>query len=229
MGSETSYRVLIVEDDRSLADVVARALESAGFTSSVATTGANGMSQAESQEPELVILDLGLPDMDGTEVCRQLQEKSRIPVIMLTARAEEHQRVAGLETGATDYVTKPFSVRELVARVKTILRRLYGEQAYSPRVLRVGDLELDPDEYAARIAGEPVELTRTEFLILRTLMQNRGQVVTRDRLAEAVWGGEVQQGHVLEVHISNLRHKIEKDPRHPEHLITVRSIGYKIV
>lgn len=229
MDPETSHRVLIVEDDRGLADVVAQALESAGFTSSVATTGANGVSQAESHEPELVILDLGLPDMDGTEVCRQLQEKRKVPVIMLTARAEEHDRVAGLENGATDYVTKPFSVRELVARVKTVLRRLYGEMEYAPRVLRIGDLELDTDAHAARLAGEFIELTRTEFLILRTLMEHRGQVVTKDRLSEVVWGGEVQQSHVLEVHISNLRHKIEKDPRHPEHLITVRSIGYKIV
>jgi two-component system response regulator RegX3 len=230
MASEQPFKVLIVEDDSDLSAALARAFENAGFAAFVAGTGYNGLRQIKSQKPDIVILDLTLPDIDGVQICRKLQKKNHIPILMLTARTEEDNRVAGLEAGATDYVTKPFSVRELIARVKAILRRVYGEPPPQPTgILRVGPIELDPEGYTVKVGGDPVELTRTEFTILHTLMRNAGLVVTRDRLSEAIWGGRIEESHVLDVHISNLRRKIEADPRNPKHLITVRRIGYKIV
>lgn len=230
MALENGLKVLIVDDDRDLAAAVSRALENAGFRTVLASTASDALRLAESEEPDLIILDLTLPDMDGIEVCREVhRDDVSIPVIMLTARTDETERIVGLEVGADDYVTKPFSVKELIARVKAVLRRVRGQPSHTHSVIRAGDIELDLAGHVARVGGQPVELTRTEFLILRTLMQSLGAVVARENLAEAVWGTDLPDPHLLEVHVSNLRRKIEKDPRRPEHLLTVRAVGYKMV
>jgi DNA-binding response OmpR family regulator len=219
-----------VDDDADLAAAVSRALQNAGFVVAVAGSGADAIRAIEAAPPDLIVLDLNLPDMDGIELCRDLHSKVRIPVIMLTARTDEGERVRGLEVGADDYVTKPFSVKELVARVRAVLRRTHGvEAARSRSLLRCGNIELDLTGHVASVDGRPVDLTRTEFLILKTLMQNPGTVVSRSALAEAAWGTDIHDPHLLEVHMSNLRRKIEPDPRHPKHLITIRAVGYKIV
>ena len=229
MALQNGLKVLIVEDDRDLAAVVLKALQNAGFAASTAGSGAEALRQIEADSPNLVILDLGLPDIDGIELCRQIHAEYHIPIIILTARTDETDRIVGLEVGADDYVTKPFSVKELIARVKAVLRRVQGEPARPRDMLRVGDIELDLAGHAVVVNGKPVELTRTEFLILQTLMRNAGRVVPRSQLAQAVWGTDSTDPHLLEVHVSNLRRKIEKDPRRPKHLVTVRSVGYKMV
>ncbi|MCD6351119.1 MAG: response regulator transcription factor [Armatimonadetes bacterium] len=222
-------KILIVDDDRDLAAAVAKAIENAGFRTVLAATASDALRLVKEEDPDLMILDLTLPDMDGIEVCREVHRDSRVPVIMLTARTDETERVVGLEVGADDYVTKPFSVKELIARVKAVLRRVHGQPTRSRSLLRAGDIELDVAGHVVNVRGTPVELTRTEFLLLQTLMQNLGTVVRREDLARAVWGTELPDQHLLEVHISNLRRKIEKDPRRPEHLLTVRAVGYKMV
>jgi len=230
LALENGLRVLIVDDDRDLAAAVSRALENAGFKTVLASTASDALRMAATEEPDLIILDLTLPDMDGIEVCREVhRDDVSIPVIMLTARTDETERIVGLEVGADDYVTKPFSVKELIARVKAVLRRVRGQASQSRSVIRAGDIELDLAGHVVHVAGQPIELTRTEFLILQTLMQNLGAVVTRESLAEAVWGTDLPDPHLLEVHVSNLRRKIEKEPRRPEHLLTVRAVGYKMV
>lgn len=229
MAIQNGLRVLIVDDDLDLAAAVAKAFENAGFKTSIAGTGTEAMRKIESQPPHLVILDLGLPDVDGMEICREIHSNQHIPIIILTARTDETDRVVGLEVGADDYVTKPFSVKELIARAKAVLRRVQGAPPRPRDVLKAGEIELDLAGHAARVDGKPVELTRTEFLILQTLMRNIGRVVPRAQLAQAVWGMDLPDPHLLEVHVSNLRKKIEKDPRRPKHLVTVRAVGYKMV
>ena len=229
MALQNGLRVLIIDDDKILAEAVAKALENAGFQPAIAGTAGEGWRRLETEKPDLVILDLNLPDVDGLELCRDLRKETDTPVIMLTARTDETDRVVGLEVGADDYVTKPFSLKELVARVRAVLRRV-KDQAVQPReVLRAGEIELDLAGHSVTVDGQPVELTRTEFMILQTLMQNMGRVIQRDELARAVWGTDLPDPHLLEVHVSNLRRKIEKNPRRPEHLITVRGVGYKMV
>ncbi|MBC7287433.1 MAG: response regulator transcription factor [Armatimonadetes bacterium] len=226
---KNGLRILIVDDDRALAEAVARALENAGFHPTIAGTAMEGWRQIDQHRPDLVILDLNLPDVDGLELCRDIRRETDVPVIMLTGRTEETDRVVGLEVGADDYVTKPFSLKELVARVKAVLRRTHDRPAQVAEVLRTGEIQLDLAGHSATVNGQPVELTRTEFLILQTLMQNLGRVVTREALARAVWGTDLPDPHLLEVHLSNLRRKLEKDPRRPKHLQTVRGVGYKMV
>ncbi len=229
MTVKNGPHVLIVDDDAYICDVVARALENAGFRASVANTATIGIRRIEKENPDIVILDVMLPDMNGVEVCRSLVRDRELPIILLTARGDEDDRLSGLEAGATDYVTKPFSVRELVARVKAVLRRVRPHYPQTAQVLKVGDIELNVDGYSVTVRGEPIALTRTELMLLRVLMEQAGRVVPKDRLCRAVWGTDRSSSHVLEVHISNLRRKIEVDPRSPKHLITVRSIGYKLV
>ncbi len=229
MALQNGLKILIIDDDRTLSEAVARALENAGFQAAIAGTAGEGWRRIEADKPDLVILDLNLPDIDGIELCRDLRRDTDIPVIMLTARADETDRVVGLEVGADDYVTKPFSLKELIARVRAVLRRVRDQPVQPREVLRVGEIELDMGGHAVTVDGKPVDLTRTEFLILQTLMENAGRVVTREQLAHAVWGTNVPDQHLLEVHMSNLRRKIEKDPRRPKHLVTVRGVGYKMV
>ena len=229
MALHNGLKILIIDDDRTLSEAVAHALENAGFHASIAGTAGEGWRRIETERPDLIILDLNLPDIDGIELCRDIRREADIPIIMLTARADETDRVVGLEIGADDYVTKPFSLKELIARVRAVLRRAHNQPVQPRKVLRLGDIELDMAGHSVTVRGQPVELTRTEFLILQTLMQNAGRVVGREELANAVWGTDVPDPHLLEVHVSNLRKKIEKNPRRPEHLITVRGVGYKMV
>ena len=229
MALQNGLKILIIDDDRTLSEAVARALENAGFSAAIAGTAGEGWRRIDTEKPDLVILDLNLPDIDGIELCRDLRRSTDIPIIMLTARADETDRVVGLEVGADDYVTKPFSLKELIARVRAVLRRVRDMPVQPREVLRIGNIELDMAGHSVSVDGRPVDLTRTEFLILQTLMQNAGRVVSREELAHAVWGTNVPDQHLLEVHVSNLRRKIEKNPRRPKHLITVRGVGYKIV
>lgn len=229
MAPESRSKVLIVDDDRDLAAAVSRALQNVGFETVLASTAADGFRMVEAESPDLVILDLILPDMDGIQFCKELHQQVKIPVIMLTGRTDETERIVGLEVGADDYVTKPFSVKELIARVKAVLRRVQGQPVHSKSVLRVGNIELDVAGHIVTVGGEAVDLTRTEFLILETLMQKVGAVVSRSELSQVIWGKDLADPHLLEVHVSNLRRKIEKDARRPEHLLTVRAIGYKMI
>lgn len=222
--------ILIVEDERPIAMSVAFALRQEGFEAVTAEDGRRGLALARSRQPDLIILDLMIPEVDGLEFCRILRRESEVPIIMLTARAGEADRVAGLEMGADDYVVKPFSMRELVARVRAVLRR---RQAYGPGVqnrVRVGDLVIDVDRHTVTLGGSPIALTRREFELLRVMASNHGRVVPREVLLDRVWGDrDSVDPKTLDVHIRWLREKIEEDPSHPRRLLTVRGVGYRYV
>lgn len=225
----SGQNILIIDDDRLLAEGVAKALGNNGFQTTLAASGEDGLRQLSSAHVDMVILDLSLPDIDGVEVCRRIRRHSDIPIIMLTARTDETDRVVGLELGADDYVCKPFSLRELVARVKAVLRRVPSAPAGAGHVLRSGDIELDVEGMTVTKGGRLVDLTPTEIRILRVLMEARGRLVKRENLEQAVWGEPGSDPHVIEVHVSNLRRKLEDDPRKPQHLLTVRGLGYRWV
>src|SRR5512136_840837 len=228
-------KVLVVEDDRTLLDVLQYNLRQQGYDVLTAADGAAGLDTARGSKPDLVILDVMLPKMDGYEVCRILRRETTVPIIMLTAKTEETDRVVGLEVGADDYVTKPFSMRELIARVRAMLRRAVimkkeaesGAGAPAP-CLKAGDLEIDVSRHTVSRQGVNIELTRMEFALLEFLARNQGQVFSRDHLLEKVWGYDFSgDTRTVDVHVSWLRHKIETDPAHPKHLLTVRGVGYK--
>ncbi len=229
--NEASARVLVVEDQADLNEAIARVLQREGFQVLVAYRAAEALEVIEEGRADAVILDLNLPDMDGVDVCRRIREVSDVPVLMLTARTAEKERVAGLEAGADDYITKPFSIRELVARLRAVLRRRRPVRQEAPqptrRVLQVDDILLDRDGYQLYVRGKPVPVTPTEFKILRVLMENRGRVVSREELARAVWGDEPPDSHVIDVHISKVRSKIGDSPKQPKHLHTIRGLGYR--
>ena len=223
-----SSRILIVEDDRDIAELVAHHLGRAGFGTEVVSTGAAVLERVRQQPPDLVVLDLMLPGLSGLEVCRLMRAEPRtavVPIIMLTARAEEADRVKGFELGADDYVTKPFSPRELVARVRAVLRRT---QPYGPdKVLRVGPLVIDLDRHEVTVHGREVRLTAKEFLLLHYLTGHRGRVLSRDLLLSDVWGYQYTGGtRTVDVHIRRLREKL---PVLVEHIVTVKQFGYKFV
>jgi two-component system alkaline phosphatase synthesis response regulator PhoP len=220
--------VLVVDDDPGIVKVVRAYLEQAGFQVLVAYDGKRAMHIARHDRPDLVVLDLMLPEMDGWDVCRALRKESEVPVIMLTARVEETDRIIGLELGADDYVTKPFSPRELVARVRTVLRRVQGAPPKPKRISR-GEITVDLSRHAATVRGDPVDLTPTEFDLLAVLMQDAGRSFTRSQLLEQVQG-YAYEGYerTIDVHIKNLRQKIEADPRNPQHIKTVYGVGYKL-
>jgi len=228
-------KVLIVEDDRTLLEVLQYNLAREGYDVLTAADGAAGLETARSDKPDLVILDVMLPKMDGYEVCRILRQETTVPIMMLTAKTEETDRVVGLEVGADDYVTKPFSMRELMARVRAMLRRteMVRKEAESGALaptpcLKAGDLEIDTARHKVFRSGVAVELSRMEFALLEFLARNQGQVFSRDHLLEKVWGYDFAgDTRTVDVHVSWLRHKIETDPAHPEHLMTVRGVGYK--
>jgi two-component system response regulator RegX3 len=229
---EHKPRVLIIEDERSIVDAVAYALELEGFRVVSASSGREGLDAARRLNPSIVLLDVMLPGMSGLDVCTQIRRDSDVPIIMLTARDAEADKVTGLELGADDYLTKPFSMRELVARVRAQMRRAAksGTLAESNEVLRGGTIELDVDAHEVRSAGQSVELRPKEFDLLESLMRRRGRLATRDMLIEEVWGpGYYGATKTLDVHIKRLRAKLEPDPGKPRYIVTVRGLGYKFV
>lgn len=220
--------VLIIEDDRNTAALVATYLEREGYSTLTANDGEEGLKLALSRQPGFVILDLMLPGVDGWEICRRLRAQSPVPILMLTAREEEIDRVMGLSLGADDYVVKPFSPRELVARVKAILRRTTPNALPSPGLLSVAGLQLDPEKHRVSLHGRPIELTGSEFKLLQALMGTPGKVFSRDELLGRLnEGGEVVVDRVIDVHIGKLRQKIEDDPASPSYIQTVRGFGYR--
>ena len=229
-GPQTGGRILIVEDEPHIVELVRYNLVQEGFQVSVAYDGAEALRKAKEDDPELVILDLMLPYVDGLEVCRQIRRESSVPILMLTARDGEQQRVVGLELGADDYVTKPFSPRELVARVRAILRRT-AREARRPNAapLAVGGLVLDPTTHEVRLNGRLIDLTTKEFDLLQLLLGHPSRVFTRDFLLEHIWGYDYfGSTRTVDMHISRLREKIEDDPNNPTYITTVRGVGYKL-
>jgi DNA-binding response OmpR family regulator len=220
--------ILIVEDDPHIAALVTLYLEREGFTTRTAADGRQALELARRHPPSFVILDLMLPAVDGWEVCRALRRASDVPILILTAREDELDRILGLELGADDYVVKPFSPRELVARVKAILRRARPDIARSSRLLAHEALVLDRDKHKVSISGQPVALTPSEFTLLQVLMAAPGRVFSRQELLDALYpAGDAVVDRVIDVHIGKLRQKIEADPTQPRYVSTVRSIGYQ--
>ncbi|MGC9333439.1 MAG: response regulator [Anaerolineae bacterium] len=221
--------ILVVDDEARIVKLVRDYLERAGFTVLVAHDGETALAVARREQPDLIVLDLMLPAMDGLDVCRHLRRVSGVPIIMLTARVEEADRVVGLELGADDYVTKPFSPRELVARVRSNLRRASG-QVGPTAIVRAGDIELDTDSLTAIVGGEPVDLTATEFHVLVTLARQPGRIFSREQLLEAVHGVAFEGfDRSVDSHVKNIRRKIEPDPRQPRYIQTVYGVGYRLV
>jgi DNA-binding response OmpR family regulator len=222
-------RVLIIEDDPNVAEVVGRYLAREGYDVETVADGALGLARALADLPDLVVLDLMLPSLDGLEVCRRLRAAAPVPVIMLTARGEEADRIVGLELGADDYMAKPFSPRELTARVKAVLRRAAGPLAslQEPAILRAGDLVVDVVVHEAHLAGVPVALTAKEFDLLAHLMRNPRKAFRREELLEEVWGFSYGDTSTVTVHVRRLREKIEADPSHPRYVTTVWGVGYR--
>jgi two-component system alkaline phosphatase synthesis response regulator PhoP len=220
-------RILVVDDDPGIVKLVRAYLEQVGFEVAVAYDGKKAMQIARNNRPDLVILDLMLPEMDGWDVCRALRKESDVPIIMLTARVEESDKLIGLELGADDYVTKPFSPRELVARVRSVLRRVEGMPARPERFSRA-DITIDLSRHLVEVRGRPIDLTPTEFDLLATMMEDPGRAFTRSQLVESVQG-YAYDGYerTIDVHIKNLRQKIEQDARNPQRVKTVYGIGYK--
>jgi len=226
----TAPRVLIVEDDPNVSEVVARYLEREGYRVEQVDDGAVGLDRAIADPPDLVVLDLMLPSLGGLEFCRQLRAVAPVPVIMLTARGEEADRIAGLELGADDYVAKPFSPRELTARVKAVLRRAAGAMLVlrpDETVLRAGSLEVDVVAHEVRVVGALVPLTSREFDLLAHLMRNPRRAFRREELLEDVWGFTYGDTSTVTVHIRRLREKVEADPSVPRHVCTVWGVGYR--
>jgi two-component system response regulator RegX3 len=223
-------RILVVEDEESLSEAIAFLLSKEGFEVEIASTGPSAIEKFELSGADLILLDLMLPGLSGTEVCRQIRTKSSVPIIMLTAKDSEIDKVVGLELGADDYVTKPYSSRELIARIRAVLRR--GEMLESNTevgVLTVGPVRLDIDRHIITVNGLPISLPLKEFELLEFLMRNAGRVLTRIQLIDRVWGSDyVGDTKTLDVHIKRLRAKIEKDPANPEYIQTVRGMGYKM-
>ena len=229
MGLTDRKRILVVEDDINTANLIVLYLEREGFQTLQAGDGEAGLSLAKRHGPDLVILDLMLPRMDGWEVCRQLRKTSEVPVIMLTARGEEMDRVSGLTLGADDYMVKPFSPRELVARVKAVLRRTAPVVPSSTILLRHGDLELDRDKRRLSLKGRPLEVTPHESALLEALMGSPGRVFTRDELLGRLYpkGEAMVIERVVDVHVGKLRQKIEADSTSPRYILTARGLGYR--
>lgn len=224
--------VLIVEDEESLADPLAFLLRKEGFEVTVVGDGPSALAEFDRSGADIVLLDLMLPGMSGTDVCKQLRIRSSVPVIMVTARDSEIDKVVGLELGADDYVTKPYSSRELIARIRAVLRRGAGEEmdgGGENAVLEAGPVRMDVDRHTVQVNGKGVTLPLKEFDLLEYLLRNSGRVLTRGQLIDRVWGADyVGDTKTLDVHVKRLRSKIEMDPAKPEHLVTVRGLGYKL-
>jgi two-component system, OmpR family, alkaline phosphatase synthesis response regulator PhoP len=227
-------RILIVDDEPNLVDLLRDYLSREGYEVSTAADGPTGLNMARTFSPDLIVLDVMLPGMDGIEVCRQIRRFSDAYILMLTARTEEIDKIVGLSVGADDYVTKPFSPREVVARVKALLRRPRASAGdtsaseVSTPPFRLGSLVIDEDSHTVTRAGSLVELTAREFALLVTLSRHPGRVFTRAQLLEQVWGDEYYDDHVVDVHIANLRKKLEEDAARPRYITTVRGVGYRV-
>ncbi len=221
-------RLLVVEDEESFSEALSFMLRREGFEVAVADTGPKALAEFEVNGADLVLLDLMLPGLSGTEVCRQLRSRSTVPVIMLTARDSEVDKVVGLELGADDYVTKPFSARELVARIKAVLRRGMETDDLLPPTLAAGPVRMDVDRHVVSVGGASIRLPLKEFELLEMLLRNAGRVLTRGQLIDRIWGSDyVGDTKTLDVHVKRLRAKIEPEPSEPRHLVTVRGLGYK--
>ena len=221
-------RVLVVEDEESFSDALSYMLRKEGFEVAIAATGPDALDQFERNGADLVLLDLMLPGLPGTEVCRQLRAKSSVPVIMVTAKDSEIDKVVGLEIGADDYVTKPYSTRELVARIRAVLRRRGEPEDVTETALESGPVRMDVDRHVVTVRGGNVALPLKEFELLQVLLRNADRVLTRMQLIDRVWGADyVGDTKTLDVHIKRLRAKIEADPARPQHIVTVRGLGYK--
>jgi two-component system response regulator RegX3 len=222
-------RVLVVEDEESFSDALSYMLRKEGFEVSVAETGPAALTEFDRTGADIVLLDLMLPEMSGTEVCRQLRTRSQVPIIMITARDSEIDKVVGLEIGADDYVTKPYSPRELVARIRAVLRRQSADTSETAApTLAVGPVRMDVDRHVVTVDGSPVQLPLKEFELLELLLRNAGRVLTRGQLIDRIWGADyVGDTKTLDVHVKRLRSKVEPAPSHPRHIVTVRGLGYK--
>lgn len=223
-------RVLIVEDEESYSEALSYVLRKEGFDVAVAATGDEALAEFGRSGADIVLLDLMLPGLPGTEVCRQMRQTSNVPIIMVSAKDTEVDKVVGLELGADDYVTKPYSPRELMARVRTLLRRSRTPVRDEERVLNAGPITVDPARHAVLVDGEPVECTPVEFQLLRALAARPGRVLSRAQLLELIHGisGYITE-RTIDVHVKNLRRKIEPNPRRPVRLVTVYGVGYKLV
>ena len=222
-------RILIIEDERPLAEAVAFSLEKEGYQVDIALDGESGWRKCREGEYDLVLLDLMLPGMDGMEICRELRKESEIPVIMLTARDSDVDKVLGLEMGADDYVTKPFNMRELVARVKAVLRRSEGKKGGKEEArLQAGEIVLDRERHEVTVRGRVVEMPLMEYRLLELFLRHPGKALPREYLISQVWEGDYYgQSKTLDVHIRRLREKIEEDPARPSRIVTVRGVGYR--
>ena len=221
-------RVLIVEDEDSFSEAMSFMLRKEGFEVLVANNGALAIEEFDRTGADIVLLDLMLPGLSGTEVCREIRKRSNVPVIMVTAKDSEIDKVVGLELGADDYVTKPFSSRELIARIKAVLRRAGTEIEDASDILELGAVRIDVERHIVSVEGQQIKLPLKEFDLLLMLMRNAGRVLTRGQLIDRIWGSDyVGDTKTLDVHIKRLRAKIEKDPANPIHLMTVRGLGYK--
>ena len=222
-------RVLLVEDEESFSDPLSYLLKAEGFEVAVAASGPEALAEYDRNGADLVLLDLMLPGLSGTEVCRQLRQRGSVPVIMLTARDSEIDKVVGLELGADDYVTKPYSTRELLARMRAVLRRRGAEpEEATPGALEAGPVRMDVERHTVTVEGQVVPLPLKEFELLEMLLRHTGRVLTRGQLIDRVWGADyVGDTKTLDVHVKRLRAKIEPDPGTPRYLVTVRGLGYK--
>ena len=221
--------VLVVDDEPKIVGILRDYLDRAGFRSVEAFDGTSAIRTARRDAPDLVVLDLGLPDMDGLDVIRSLRERSRVPIVVLTARGDESDRLVGLELGADDYVVKPFSPKEVVARVRAVLRRT-EHAAPVGQVVRASDVTVDLDRMRVTAGDRPVELTRTETTILATLARQPGRVFTRSQLLDAIHGDAIESyERAIDAHVKNIRRKLEPDPRRPRYVLTVHAVGYKFV
>jgi len=222
--------VLVVEDEESFVEALNIGLAREGFRVQVARDGAQALDMFDVVRPDLVLLDVMLPKVSGIDVCRELRRRSKVPIIMVTAKGAEIDTVVGLEVGADDYVTKPYRMRELVARMRAVLRRAPGEvvEVNGVDVLEVGEVRLDPDRHEVMIRGDDVALPLKEFELLTLLLEHAGRVLTRDVLIDRIWGHDyVGDTKTLDVHIKRLRAKVEPDPSRPVHIVTIRGLGYK--
>ncbi|MBM3638580.1 MAG: response regulator transcription factor [Actinobacteria bacterium] len=230
MSSISNPSVLIVEDEESFIEALQVGLRKEGFRVSVARDGVQAIEMFDIVNPDLVLLDVMLPKMSGIDVCRQLRKKTLTPIIMVTAKGAEIDTVVGLEVGADDYVSKPYRLRELVARMRAVMRRVPTDRGgeLSGSVIEVGDVQLDPDEHHVVVRGEDVSLPLKEFELLHILIANAGRVLPRETLIDRVWGTDyVGDTKTLDVHVKRLRSKIEIDPANPERIVTIRGLGYK--
>jgi len=219
--------ILVVDDEPRIAEIARDYLERAGYRVTMAANGADALAFARAQRPDLIVLDLGLPHMDGLDVTRTLRRQSSVPIIMLTARVEESDKLVGLELGADDYVTKPFSPKELVARVRAVFRRIDSAPERGD-VIRAGEVALDKRRMRATAGDKPIDLTPTEFELLATLARQPGRVFTRAQLLDAIRGVAVESfDRAIDAHVKNLRRKLEPDPRNPRYVLTVHGVGYK--